>query len=333
MASTSDKGLEQFDDSQLVEVAKDFFFDGMVLPVAVYLRMKPGSYLVIGKKGDKASLQELHAFNHTQSKLFVKTIDYPILISFITQFTTKVVAQKSVPDQVKAKYISGLTSDAVHTLEKSGFTSVDKIQKVGAILVQLADSVEQFNEVLKILETLPNNESKHSMTTCMVSLMIAEEMKLTQQVVLEKIAMGALLHDVGLKFVPQSILDKPRHLWSPEELNTYEQHPLKGAEMLRDIKDIPMDVLLIVSEHHENAGGTGFPKKLRDVKMSPLARIIGVADYFADLLFNQKDGKNYSPDEAITYIEDLQGQPFNKQVFLALKNIINKKALSDKKVG
>lgn len=333
MGDNADRGIEQLDENQLVEVSKDFFFEGMVLPVTVYLRMNSTSYLIIGKKSEKASIQHLHVFSNAQSKIYVKTIEYPVLISFVTNFTTKVVAQKSVPDQVKAKYISGLTADAVTTLEKSGFTSVDKVQRVGAILLQLAESVEQFSEVLKILQTLPNNESKHSMTTCMVSLMIAEEMKLTQQVVLEKLAMGALLHDVGLKFVPQAILDKPKHLWSPEEMLTYEQHPLKGAEMLRDIKDIPMDVLLIVSEHHENSLGTGFPKKLRDIKTSPLARIVGVADYFADLLFNLKDGKNYTPDEAIAYIEDLQGQPFNKQVFTALKNIINKKALADKKVG
>jgi HD-GYP domain-containing protein (c-di-GMP phosphodiesterase class II) len=143
--------------------------------------------------------------------------------------------------------------------------------------------------------------------------------------------MGSLLHDVGLRFVPNEILQKPRHLWSPDDQATYESHPLRGIEMLRDIKDIPSDVILIVAEHHENAQGTGFPKKLRDVKVSPLAKIVSLANYFSGLLFGDKsDSRTYTADEAVNYIEDVMGQPFNKQAFLALKNIINKKHLAER---
>ena len=134
-----------------------------------------------------------------------------------------------------------------------------------------------------------------------------------------------------MKYVPKTITAKPKHLWSPEELHTYEQHPLKGADMLREIRAIPQDVLLIIAEHHENAVASGFPKKMRDVKISPLARIVSLANFFANLLFGSTEGsKSYSPDEAVLYIEEVQGQPFNKQVFSSLKNIINKKHLADK---
>jgi HD-GYP domain-containing protein (c-di-GMP phosphodiesterase class II) len=99
---------------------------------------------------------------------------------------------------------------------------------------------------------------------------------------------------------------------------------------LRDVKDISMHVLLIVAEHHENAMGLGYPKKQRDIKTSPLAKIVAVGNQMTELMFSFKGGKIYSPDEAVKYIEDVLGQPYNKQVFLALKNILNKKALADK---
>lgn len=331
MAHSVEKGIESIEDSSLIEVSKDFFFDGMVLPVGVYLQIKSGSYLVIGRKAEKASLKDLHAFNHRNARVFVRIQDYPELISVISSFTEKVINQKSVPSSMKMKFSAGLATDALGTLERSGFTSVEKIQVVGKLFIQLTQSLSVFEQIIKILESLPSSESKHSTITSMLALMIAEEMKITQTVVLDKIVMGGLLHDVGLKFVPKAVLDKPKHLWTPDETQQYELHPMKGIETLRDIKDIPMDVLLIISEHHENALGTGFPKKIRDVKMSPLAKIIGVADYYSDLLFPVGEGKAYTPDEAISYIENLMGQPFNKQVFMALKNIVNKKALSDKK--
>jgi putative nucleotidyltransferase with HDIG domain len=242
-----------------------------------------------------------------------------------------VITQKSVPDAIKIKFVSGLAEDAGRSLETSGFGSVVKVQKVSQLVVQMSQQMSAFNDILNILETLPNSDSKHSMTTCLISMLLCEEMHVTLPLAQEKVAMGALLHDVGLRYVPKHILERPRHLWTQDELATYEQHPLKAVDMLRDTKDIPSDVLLIIAEHHENSHGTGFPKKLRDIKISPLAKIVSLANAFAELLFsNRPDGKNYSPDEAITYIEDILGQPYNKQAFLALKNIINKKHLADK---
>lgn len=328
---TPKQGMEQIPDDQMVEVTKNFFVEGVSLPVAVYLRMTSGNYLVVGRKGDKPSFSQLHAFQHPDSKAFVRNTDHPAMINFISLLTAKVVEQKSLPDQTKMKFLTSLTDDALTSLEKSGFTSFQKAQAVSKLVHQMAKNMNVFQDVMAILAGLPTDESKHAMSTCLIAMMICEEMNMTLPSALERVALGSLIHDVGMKFVPQTILEKPRHKWTPEELNVYEQHPLRGLEMLRDIKDLPMDVLLIVAEHHENAHGLGFPKKIRDVKISPMGRIVGLANYYSNLLFNQNpDGKSYSPDEALKYIEEILGQPFNKQVFSALKNIVNKEFLNKK---
>ncbi len=315
----------------MVEVPKDFFFEGMPLAASVYLKMTPGHYLLLGKKGDKAAFSTYHAYNKPGVTLWVKNIEYAVLISHVTGFTTKVIHQKSVPDLIKMKFLSGLIDDALLSVEKSNFTSVDKVQRVAGLVTQMTSQMTAFDAILQILESLPNEESKHSMTTCMIALLLCEEMDIKLTQAQERVALACLLHDVGLKYVPQGVLQKPRHTWTPEELQAYEQHPTKGAEMLRDIKDIPNDVLIMIVEHHENALGTGFPKRIRDIKMSPLGKVVSLANYFSNLLFSTKnEGRNYSPDEAVQYIDDILGQPFNKQAFLALKNIINKKHLADK---
>lgn len=330
-SSAANKGFEALPDDSMVEVPKDFFFEGMPLPASVYLKLNPGNYLLIGKKGDKAAFSKMHVYNRPDTVLYVKNLEYVPLIQHVTGMTERVLKEKSVPDAVKIKFLTGLTEDAVNTLEKSGFTSVSKIQKVSHMLIVMAQQMPAFDEAMKILENLPRGNSKHGMTTCLISMLLCEEMNINLPLAQEKVALGALLHDIGLNFVPKAILEKPKHLWTPEEMQTYEQHPLKGIEILREVKDIPSDVILIIAEHHENAQGTGFPKKLRDIKISPLARIVALANYFANLLFDEKTGeKHYTPDEAVAYIDDILGQPFNKQAFLALKNIINKKHLADK---
>jgi len=327
----SQQGIETIADNLMSEVPKDFFFDGLVLPAAIFLKMKPGSYLLIGKKGDKSNFSNLHSFNNENAHVYVKTSEHSTVISTFTAFTGKVISQKTVPDAVKLKFLSGLADDAMSSLSISGFASVVKVQKVGELVDQMSRSISAFDKIIDVLNQLPNNEAKHSMTTCIVAMLLCDEMQINLPMAREKVAMGSLLHDVGLRFVSNDVLQKPKHLWSPDDLAQYEAHPLKGIEMLRDIKDIPSDVLLIVAEHHENAQGTGFPKKLRDIKVSPLGKVVSLANFFAGLIFSEKtETKSYTADEAVNYIEEILGQPYNKQVFLALKNIINKKHLADK---
>lgn len=331
MGEPAKSGVIAIDDVQMMAVPKDLFFEGMLLPVSIYLRMSPCNYLIIGRKGDKAALSNLQTLKDNSVAIWVKTIEHNVLIDFVTTLTGKVVSQRSAPDAVKAKFLNSLTEDSLSSFKAKGFTSVPHLEKVSSMLIDLSKTVPAFNDVIQLLMDLPEGESKHSMATCMIALAIADEMKVNHRPALEKIALACLLHDVGLKAVPEATLKKPRHLWSPEDIQAYELHPIKSVEMLRDIRDISTDVLMIVVEHHENSQGTGFPKKLRDVKISPLGKIVILANYYASLLFNQHHQEpNYSPDQAVTYIEDILGQPFNKQVFAALKNILNKKALSDK---
>lgn len=332
MADTADKSTESISDTQMAIVPKEFFFDGMVLPVNVYLRIKAGSYLLIGKKNDKANFSSMHSFNNPQSSVYVKAIDNSSLIRFVTELTGKVVNQKSVPDAVKLKFLSGLVDGAIDEVQKSGFVTSGQVQKVSQLLMQMTQQSPLLDDLVKILETLPSQEAKHSMSTCMVALLLCEETDVRLPLAQEKIAIAALLHDIGLKQMPKAILDTPRHLWSPDDILAYEHHPIKSAEMLRDVKDLHSDILQIIVEHHENSQGTGFPKKIRDVKISHLGKILALSNCFADLLFRtHPDSKIYTPDEAIHYIEEILGQPFNKQTFLALKNIVNKKAMADKR--
>ncbi|MBX3041030.1 MAG: HD domain-containing protein [Bdellovibrionaceae bacterium] len=313
-------------DDQTIYVPKDLFFEGMVLPVDIFIRMRRETYLLIGREGEKAKFSELHGFNHPNFAIFVRSDEHQKLISSMTEMTEKIIPHANVPLKIKAQFVTGLVTDAISSLEEKKFMTAGHLKKVAQLVVEMRQKSSVFDEVLAILQDSPKAASTQSMVTCLTSLALAEEMGITQMLVLEKISMGSLLHDIGLKFVPTEILEKPRHQWTPADLQVYENHPIQGIEMLRDLKDLPTDVLLIVAEHHENAQGTGFPKKLRDMRLSPLSRIVALATYFTDLLTS---GRCTDADAAIEYMEKIAGQPFNRQVFSALRNIVNKRAMAD----
>jgi len=311
------------DDSDVIEVRKSYFFDGLTCPVPIYLRLSQGHYLVIAKTNEKAMFSSLNSFSNAQSRVFVEKVHYDSFIRFVTSLTESMIGNETLPAVTKAKYVQGLSHHVIKLFESKKFSNDQQLNRVSNLVLKLSQSTSGFGEVEKILRSLPNDEAKHSMATCFIAIMIAEEMEITQGQVFEKLSMACLLHDIGLHYIPNDFLKKPRHDWTPEEHALYESHPVKGIEALRDLKEVTQDVLIMIVEHHENALGTGFPKKIRDVKISPLGRILIVANYFADLLFERVTGAHaYDAELAIEFIEKVLGQPFNKQVFRALKNVI-----------
>jgi HD-GYP domain-containing protein (c-di-GMP phosphodiesterase class II) len=121
---------------------------------------------------------------------------------------------------------------------------------------------------------------------------------------------------------------------SYEEIQAYETHPFKGMQMLLSLGIVPDDVIAIVYEHHENAIGQGFPRKLRNLKMHPLAKVVAVADEFCNLtLSNPNCPVPKTPREALMTIEYTMGQPHNKEAFRALQMVVNKEYADGKKTG
>jgi len=336
MAQNPRESVFECPDGAMTLVPKDFFFEGLLLPVDIYFRLSENRFLVIGRKGEKATFKELQGFSKPGFKIFVRNDDHFDLINFITSFTEKVIVKEQIPKEVKAKFLTGLISDASTFFEKSGFTNPTQILRLSEFIVEFGAEVESFDEIFRILKDMKDLEAKLAMSTAMVALLIAEEMGITQKATFEKLTLASMLHDVGVRHVPPEVLNKPSHLWNYEERFIYEQHPLKAVEILKNIKALPDDVLLMIAEHHENALGTGFPKRLRDVKVSPLGRILGLANQFSHLIIHSEVEKiQETAQVTLQYIENVLGQPFNKQVYSSLKNIVNKEFLSkkQKKVG
>lgn len=86
------------------------------------------------------------------------------------------------------------------------------------------------------------------------------------------------LHDIGKIFVPREILFKPS-FHTPEERAVMQQHAQDGALFLEFIGAPPFMQAAALT-HHERPDGFGYPNKLSEAEMAPLAFIAAVADAF-----------------------------------------------------
>lgn len=118
--------------------------------------------------------------------------------------------------------------------------------------------------------------SGHSRRVSRNSRLIAQAMGLRDKQV-ERVAVAALLHDVGkIHEVFAPILSKPGRL-TAEENAIMQTHPVKSEELVRMVSQLK-DVVAPIRHHHENWDGTGYPDGLIGESIPIASRIIMFAD-------------------------------------------------------
>jgi HD-GYP domain-containing protein (c-di-GMP phosphodiesterase class II) len=118
------------------------------------------------------------------------------------------------------------------------------------------------------------NTFTHVTNVASYGVILSEKLGMGAAGELELIAKAAILHDIGKRFIPASILTKPAKL-DPEERAVIETHPQRGYEELCDRSDMSFEQLMIVYQHHERFDGKGYPVGLQGEEIHPWARMHG----------------------------------------------------------
>ena len=97
------------------------------------------------------------------------------------------------------------------------------------------------------------------------------------------------VYDVGLIGVKDYILQKNFSELTTEEIVEYRRHPIYGYEILKNIQDLPKEVLDATLYHHERLDGSGFPQGLKGKDIPYIALFIGFVDEIARRLAENMD--------------------------------------------
>jgi ribonuclease P protein subunit RPR2 len=130
-----------------------------------------------------------------------------------------------------------------------------------------------------------------------------------------QIEFGFLLHDIGKVAVPDAILFKTSRL-TEKEYALIAQHPVVGAEILRDV-DFLGEGKLVVRHHHERWDGTGYPDGLEGEAIPLAARVFAVADALDALTTDRPYRPAAGWREARHEIRRFSGRQFDPAVVAA----------------
>jgi putative nucleotidyltransferase with HDIG domain len=159
----------------------------------------------------------------------------------------------------------------------------------------------------------------HSVNVAALSISLGILIGLKRDV-MEKLGMGAMLHDIGKSRISHEILGKQGKL-SDVEYNMIKNHVIEGEKIMLNHADFSAESLTAVSQHHEKLSGKGYPYGLAGNKISLFGRISAIADCydalttrrpykaaytpFYALMMISKDTGDYDPELLATFIKML----------------------------
>ena len=158
--------------------------------------------------------------------------------------------------------------------------------------------------------------SGHSRRVANMARVIGRAMGLREREV-DRIAVAALLHDVGkIHEVFGPILSKPGKLTS-EESAIMRTHPQKSEELARNVSSLN-DILPLIRHHHENWDGSGYPDGLFGDTIPLGSRIIMFADTI-DAMTTDRPYRAALGETAVRKeLEKFRGKQFDPKIYDAL---------------
>lgn len=188
----------------------------------------------------------------------------------------------------------------------------DKSLKIFEVIAN--DIVKEINsstaEAILDMKERSSNLYEHTIMVTLLSVLVGKKLKLDEQR-LYNLALGCLLHDIGLRYVTIPYEGRDLTAVEPAEMFEYKKHTILGYSALQDETWIPQISRKMILSHHENMEGTGFPMKQKYKETE--CRIIQACDAF-DCYISGMECKRMSVQEALDIMIGNAGKKYDKAV-------------------
>jgi len=178
--------------------------------------------------------------------------------------------------------------------------------------------VSAFREVMAILQHRDPHMANHTRKVQHYATLVAREMELPVRVI-KRIEVAAIMHDIGLVALPDSILLCPTKL-NEDQLRVMRRHSLLSVRIMERMDFLEQEIPA-VRYHHERWDGKGYPEGIAGASIPLTGRILAVADAFDAITSPRtfRDAKTCA--EALGEIHRAAGTQFDPTVVEALMSV------------
>lgn len=140
----------------------------------------------------------------------------------------------------------------------------------------------------------------HAINCSLLAVALGRHMGFAESVLMN-LATGGLLLDIGKSELPQEMLDNPESL-SKTEMLMMRRHVSFSMQILESSGVHNLDVLGMVSTHHERFDGSGYPGQLMRKQIPLFGRMAAIIDSYDAMTSNRPYRKSMSPHKALQEI-------------------------------
>ena len=218
---------------------------------------------------------------------------------------------------LKSDIEEGFKRQVRNIIEKHTYNNNQELVELSGTADGIISKILEEDDVIEQIYDIKERSSdiyEHSINLCSLATLTALKLNLAKERV-HDIAVGSLLHDLGLRYMTISYQNQNLDSLSKIELSEYMKHPVYGYSAVKNenwISDTGKSIILF---HHERIDGSGYPLKAKEIPYE--AAIVGVCDAFDEMIcgIGCQRTKVY---EAIEYMKIYKGKRFSKEIVDAL---------------
>lgn len=181
------------------------------------------------------------------------------------------------------------------------------------LIKDIEDShLSTLNSMALLIEAKDKYTHGHSTRVRNYAVMAAMKLGLGPDDV-ETIRLGSTLHDIGKIGVADAVLNKVEKL-TDDEWRSIKMHPVIGYDVLENVRFLSKEHLALVRSHHERIDGRGYPDGLKGDELSPLVRIIAVADAYDAMSSSRAYRAGLTPQQIVEELKRCSGAQFDPEV-------------------
>lgn len=289
------------------------------LPTDVYVKVD-GKFIKFREKGDTLTTERFDQFISKGIKnLFISAGHIMAFLEWVNENKANEIEVLVSKTGEESRSFFAREGELREKVYETFFETELTAEVVG----KLQDSVKSFVKeisnnpiTLKAIATLAEKNSTiadHSVSVANLAVYLALVCGHGHQFVLENVYMGAIFHDYGKAKIPQKELENQSgRLYS----QAIQDHPEKGARMLQKTEGMPIQVINIIIQHHEQFNGGGYPAGLQGEDVYELAQIVSMANIFDNTLMEHKRQPIAERvNRAIKVLEYDKGKHWNPKFF------------------
>lgn len=270
-------------DEEFTRISFDDFFSGSVTIFDLYIRLAKHKFIKVLHQGESFHVSRLQKYKDSNlDYLYFKTSDRTIYINYSNELLKKVIGSSQVSNEKKVNLAETTVEKYLEQVYECGLKSalIEQGKSICQNMYNLIQSEPDLMQIMKSYEEYDASSYSHLFLVSFFSALTCRNLEWAGGRTVEVVALGALLHDIGMMKLPISVREKKPSEMNQKELEIYQSHPKLGAELLSSFPTIPEAVKQIVYQHHEYANGEGFPNKMNNLKIYPPAKIVSLnADY------------------------------------------------------